>query len=99
VWVMLHHRRTRSRGTDDRISLALFENTDKAPGHETRFIEITSIEGRLRAASLPLIKLNLTPDPSQHLDTAHADTGPHLIDETRDKKRDFHLRLSAKIRG
>jgi hypothetical protein len=86
----MDHCRTRAGGTDDRIGIALFENADKAPGHEACFIEISGIECRLRAASLSLIKLNLTPDPSQHLDTAHADTGPHLIDETRDEKRDLH---------
>src|SRR5215216_2790843 len=96
--VMVDHRRARAGRTDDRIVLALFENTDKAPGHEARLVEITGVESRLRTASLPLIKLDLTPDASQHLDAAHADTGPHLIDQTRNKQRNLHLRSSAKIR-
>jgi hypothetical protein len=83
---MFHHRRTRAGRTDDRVGFAFFENTDKAPGYEPRFVQVTGIESRLRTAGLSLIKLNLTSDTSQHLDAAHADAGPHLIDKTRDEE-------------
>jgi hypothetical protein len=82
---VFHHRRTRSRRTHDRVGFAFFEDAYEPPRYCTRLIKITRIERRLRTASLPLIKLNLTPDTSQHLDTAHANAGPHLIDKTRDE--------------
>jgi hypothetical protein len=82
----MDHRRARSGRTDDRVGLTLLENADEAPRHLSCLVEITSIERGLRATSLPLIKLNFTPDASQHRDTTRANAGPHLVDETRDEK-------------
>src|SRR4026207_1336452 len=84
---MMDHRGTRSRWADDRVCVALFKDTDEMLCDLPRLVAITGVESRLRATCLALIKLNLTPNAPQHLDTAHADAGPKLVDETRDEER------------
>src|ERR1700741_2842149 len=85
--VVMDHRGTGSGRADDRIGLALFEDLDEATGNRSRLVEVAGVEGWLRAARLSLVKFNLTTDAPQHLDAAHADAGPQLIDETSYEKR------------
>jgi hypothetical protein len=86
----MHHRGAGARRADDRVGFALFENFDKTSRYRSRFVEITGVESRLRATRLAFVKLNLTTNAPQHLDTAHADASPHLIDQTRYEKRNPH---------
>src|SRR6185436_18025550 len=80
--VVMHHRGAGSRRADNRVGLALFKDFDEPTCHRSRFVEITGVESRLRAARLSPVKLNLTTNASQHLDAAHTYAGPQLIDKT-----------------
>jgi hypothetical protein len=78
----MHHRRARSRRADNRISLAVFVDTNKPLGYFARFLPVTSIESRLRTTSLTVVKLNFATNPAENFNTTRANTAPELVDET-----------------
>jgi len=81
LWIMLHHRGARSRGTDYRFGIALFKDANEPFRNVARFFTITGIESGLRTTCLPVVEFNLAADTSKHLDTARTNTTPQLVDE------------------
>src|SRR6266699_3198600 len=55
--IMMHHRRAGSGRADNHFGFALFADFDETLGHASRIGAIASIESRLPAASLALVKL------------------------------------------
>jgi 4-hydroxy-3-methylbut-2-en-1-yl diphosphate reductase len=51
---------------------------------------ISGVVGRLSAAGLPWVEADLHPATFKNADTAEADLGKELVDQTGDKQGDFH---------
>src|SRR5678815_476673 len=83
--IVMHHRRAGSRRADNRVGLAVFVDTNKSLSYFARFLTVTSIERRLRATSLTIIKLNFATNPSENFNTTRANAAPELVDETGDE--------------
>ena len=94
---MMHHRRAGSGRADNHFPFALFADFDETLGHASCLGAIASIESRLPAASLALVKLDRTACSPEHRDRTCANRAPHLIDQTSNKQTDADFRLPIGI--
>ena len=92
---MLDHCRARTRRTNYRVGVRFLKYLYKPLREFPSLVAIAGVKRRLAAARLAFIKYDLTPNTTQHLDRAYAYIRAKLVNQTGDKKRNFHKVLQT----
>src|SRR6185436_1626287 len=87
------HRRARARGHDHALRVPV--DVDEVARDRSRLVAEARVEGRLAAAGLPCVELDLAAGLLEHGHRRARDLRTQLVDETRDEERDAALHSST----